>query len=702
MGFDQLHPAVQHHIVNSLGWRSLRPLQEEAVAPLLAGEDAVLLAPTAGGKTEAAMFPLLSRMVAEDWRGVGILYVCPLRALLNNLAPRLEMYAGLLGRQVGVWHGDIPRSHRQRMLAEPPDVLLITPESLEAMLISATIDPRGFLSTVQSVVVDEVHAFAGDDRGWHLLAVLGRLERLAGRRFQRVGLSATVGNPHDLLTWLQAGGAVPGQVVAPVASVGGEDVPTDVRIDHVGKLEHAAHVIASLHRGEKRLVFVDSRARVESLAARLRGLEVQTYVSHSSVSVEERRQAEQAFAEDTNCVIVATSSLELGLDVGDLDRVIQVDAPTEVASFLQRLGRTGRRAGSVRNCLFLTTDDNAFLQAVGLCRLWQQGYVEPVVPPPQPYHLLAHQLLALALQEGQVGDTTWWEWLASVPGFAAMPRHERQAVVDHLVTTGMLRSEEGMLSMGPTGEDHFGRRHFLELTSVFTAPPEFTVMHGRTEVGRVHQRTFQVRTGGRSVLLLAGRPWAVLHLDWPKRIAQVEPATGDGKSTWIGGSRPQGGRLARSVRRVLADDAVPPWLTRRGQSKLEELRADYWWVKEGRTAYRRDDAGKPRWWTFAGFLANAQLAELLGPMADGTRRLDNHSIPLVEHVTVEGLRHVVSNAPPDVAAVLPPEIDQDAIDGLKFAEALPPRLARWVLAARSIEPASVELALAESVASVTE
>jgi len=217
MAVAQLHPSILHHVVNTLGWPSLRPLQEQAVAAVMRGDDALLIAPTAGGKTEAALFPLLSRMDEEDWTGLSVLYVCPLRALLNNLEPRVASYAAWLGRRAQVRHGDTPVGERRRMQEDPPDILLTTPESLEAMLISTLVTPHELFGRLRAVVIDEVHAFAGDDRGWHLLAVLERLTRLAGRRLQRIGLSATIGNPQALLGWLQGSGqgVRPGAVVAP-------------------------------------------------------------------------------------------------------------------------------------------------------------------------------------------------------------------------------------------------------------------------------------------------------------------------------------------------------------------------------------------------------------------------------------------------------------------------------------------------------
>src|SRR5262249_39050752 len=168
-------------------------------------------APTAGGKTEAGVFPVISRMLDEGWRDLSVLYVCPLRALLNNIEPRMQRYTAMVGRRVALWHGDVADSSRRQILREPPDILLTTPESLEAMLISTRVEHGAWFATLRAVIVDELHAFAGDDRGWHLLALLQRLEGLCGQPLQRIGLSATLGNPETLLTWLARGR--PGQIV---------------------------------------------------------------------------------------------------------------------------------------------------------------------------------------------------------------------------------------------------------------------------------------------------------------------------------------------------------------------------------------------------------------------------------------------------------------------------------------------------------
>jgi ATP-dependent helicase Lhr and Lhr-like helicase len=423
--FDTLHPALQHHIVNSLGWRELRPFQEAVIPAILAGKHLLILAPTAGGKTEAAFFPVLSRMLSEGWTGLSVLYICPIKALLNNLDARLQRYCALVGRRVALWHGDIKTPARRRILRDPPDCLLTTPESLEVMLVSPNVDARSLFSKLQVAIIDEIHAFAGDDRGWHLLAVLERITRLAGREVQRLGLSATVGNPAILMDWLAGSCTREREVFLPLE----DQSPAEVTLDYVGSLQNAAVVISRLHRGEKRLVFIDSRARAEQLAHALRQREVTTFITHSSLSREQRHMAEEAFALRDDCVIVATSVLELGIDVGTLDRVIQIDAPPTVSSFLQRMGRTGRRSGTSRNCLFLATGDEALMQAAGLIDLWASGYIEPITPPPKPWHILAQQVMALALQEHGIGRQDWLHWISNVPAFARLP----MAQIDSLV-----------------------------------------------------------------------------------------------------------------------------------------------------------------------------------------------------------------------------------------------------------------------------
>jgi ATP-dependent Lhr-like helicase len=706
---DRLDPVVVHHIVNSLGWPDLRPLQRAAITPLMDGEDAVLLAPTAGGKTEAACFPLLSAMAEQKWTGISVLYLCPLKALLNNLVGRVDTYAQWLGRQAALWHGDTKESQRQRIRTEAPNILLTTPESLEAMLIGVKTDHARLLGSVRAVVVDEVHAFAGDDRGWHLLAVLERLERVTGRPIQRIGLSATVGNPEHLLHWLQGASAVsrPGRVVAPgvrLPSSGGtgdgkepsaERPPRpagEVELDYVGSLDNAAKLIATLHRGEKRLVFCDSRAQVEQLGAALRAREVTVFLSHASLSVDERTRSEQAFAEARDCVIVSTSTLELGIDVGDLDRVIQIDSPATVASFLQRIGRTGRRSGTVRNCVFLTTRKDTLLQAAGVLLLWSRGWVEPVLPPPAPRHLVAQQLLAITLQQHKLGDQLWdrqWNGLAPFDRSAA-------PILRFLTDEGFLDSDGGMLFVGPEAERRFGKRHFIELTASFTAPPQFTVLSGRTEIGRTDPSVLTEERPGPRRLLLGGRSWQVTYIDWLRKRVFVEPADGGGVAKWMsGGIAGLSYALTRAMREVLLGEDPPVSLTRRAEACLAEQRESDApdTVHPAGTLVTRVGTSV-RWWTWAGYRANATLAATLQSVTDPLQRPTDCWVRLRDDLTPAAWRAARESVGDNLVL---PDIDHRAVRGLKFSVALPERLAVATVAARLADFDSARKVLGEPV-----
>lgn len=671
--FDQLHPGLQYHLANTLRWTDLRPTQAAAVPSILRGDDCVVLAPTAGGKTEAAAFPLLTRMVDEPWEGLSVLYVCPLKALLNNLQPRLDTYAQWMGRSAALWHGDVGQPARQRILAARPDILLTTPESLESMLVSTKVDPRIFFAGVRAVVVDEIHAFAGDDRGWHLLAVLERLSRVAGRPLQRIGLSATVGNPESLSAWLQ--GSFQNRtrtVVAPPAPVGGAP---DITVDYVHSIPNAAKIITALHRGEKRLVFVDSRRRAEELGAALRDNEVTTYLSHSSLSATERRRSEQAFANERDTVIVATSTLELGIDIGDLDRVIQIGSPRTVASFLQRLGRTGRRTSTSRNCLFLCIDDDELLLSTGMLLAWSHGWVEPVEPPRLPLHIAAQQLLAATLQEHRLGRSTWKQWWGSLPVFD----DHADAIFDHLVDNGFLDADGDLLHIGPEAERRFGHRYFSELTAVFSAPPEFSVMAGRMDVGTIGPESLVEKVEGPRVLLLGGRSWQVTHTDWKRRKVWVDPVDSGGKAQWSGLPAGIGFVVARSMRDVLLGTDPPGvTLTTRARDRLRDLRASLaQTVNTGGLVVHLPSDTSGRWFTWAGTAANRTLVASLSRVLDPRQRIDERSVRVLPGVTARGLADAMASV-----EWTDPEVDRAALSGLKFSEALPEALARRTLAAR--------------------
>ena len=289
--FFQLSQRLQHGISHALGWSSLRPVQERTIEAILAGRNCVVLAPTAGGKTEAAFFPILDIVYREKLEPVCVLYVSPIRALLNNQEPRLTQIAGLVGSAAFKWHGDVGQVDRQRFLAEPVHLLMTTPESLEVMLISPKIDTARLFAGLRFVVIDEIHSFAAGDRGAHLMAVLERLARHSAHDIQRIGLSATVGDPQVIGQWMQGSSQRPMTVIAPPR----EPVSRLIRVDTYDDGEELAQRVAPLARGRKTLFFVEGRRFAEGVKQALSEVTALSYVHHSSVGRELREEAEQSF-----------------------------------------------------------------------------------------------------------------------------------------------------------------------------------------------------------------------------------------------------------------------------------------------------------------------------------------------------------------------------------------------------------------------
>jgi ATP-dependent Lhr-like helicase len=560
------------------------------------------------------------------------------------------------------------------------------------MLISTNPQMKTHLSNLRAVVVDEIHAFAGDDRGWHLLCVLERLNARVGHELQRIGLSATVGNPEQLLQWLAAGSSKPQTVVQPPVETG---LGAEVTLDFVGSLENAATVISRLHRGEKRLVFCDSRSRVEKLAGLLKSSGIQAFVSHSSLSISERRRAEDAFAHGDDCVIVSTSTLELGIDVGDLDRVIQIDAPGRVASFLQRLGRTGRRLGKARNCLFLCTNDDALLRGAALLHLWKNGYVEPIIPPALPYHIMAQQAMALCLEKSGLGRRDLFEQLQRLPPGKEMAEATIAAILDHMVANQLLATDEVRYFVGEKGENTFGRRNFIELVSVFTSAPVLTVTDGRQDLGMVDQNLFFSCTPAEGRLIsLAGRGWHVMRVDWKERRVYVMATDLIGKTTWLGASAGLSLKMCRAIREILQSEKVSACWSQRAASRLSELRDEFAFLKTDRTTIVHRPDGKMCWFTFGGEPINLALADVLKKKGMESEKTDDYGVYFTDGARREELESLLLRlTAADVITSM--GSNAEAEQALKFHECLPSILSSAEVVARRCAKSDLVIVLSE-------
>ena len=603
--FSRLSPRLQQSIVARLGWSSLRPVQELAGEALLAGSNAVVLAPTAGGKTEASIFPTLSLLLDNPAEGVGALYIAPIKALLNNQAERLGLYTEMVGLKRFVWHGDTTSHERRTFLREPAELLMTTPESLEVMLVSEKIDTRKLFGDLRIVIIDEIHALAGTDRGAHLLSVLERIARVSRHDLQRVGLSATVGNPAAILTWLQGSSKRPGVIVDPPK----QPARRQLLVARRPELANLATDAAKLARGGKSLFFCQSRSVTEAVAEHMRRVGTTVFVHHSAVSLEERTLAEERFHHGTDACIVCTSTLELGIDVGDLDRVLQHEAPDTVSSFLQRMGRTGRRAGQVANTTFFCETGTGVVQAIALIELAKAGWVEPVELSDRCWPVLVHQVLAMALAEEGVPPEAAWSHLSQVPDFKGIHRAEFERLIAWMLRDQALVLLDGRLLIGPKAERKFGRRNFMELYAVFSSPQSYNVETTAGQpLGTLSQGFVDRLVEGVSCFLLGGRPWAVLRISHDDRRLIVEAAPRGKKPTW-GGFIPSflGFDLCQQIGAVLTSAQSYAYLDAEAVTSLTEERLGM----DGITPDPRGGIivgeGEIRWWTFAGGRINSTL-----------------------------------------------------------------------------------------------
>lgn len=600
--FQRFHPRLQQAIISRLGWRSLREVQELSSEAILQGHNAIVLAPTAGGKTEAAFFPILSQLLQEPMAGTQCLYISPIRALLNNQEERLGLYTEMVGLSRFKWHGEAKPKDKQAFLREPCELLMTTPESLEVMLVSPSVPVQKIFENLRFVVVDEIHALADCDRGSHLMAVLERLRQYARFDFQRIGLSATVGNFEEILGWLQGSSQHPGLVINPPKPPSKKKL----EVKYLDDIEMADEVGRRAY-GKKSLFFTDSRRRAELVSQSLAHKQVDIYVHHSSISREERELAEAKVAGGKNVAIVCTSTLELGIDVGELDLIFQAEAPSTVASFLQRMGRTGRREGSVANTTFLATSSESMLQAIGLIELARGHWVEDVRMDFKAWHILVHQIMAMCLQSGAVRRNQVWQTLKGSSCFREIQAEAFHELVDYLKTEDYLSEESGLLSMGIKAEKTFGRKNFLELYSVFTSPSSYKVLSmGGQVLGTIDWQFADVIEVD-YCFLLSGKAWIVKRIGHGEKTVWVEKAP-KGKAPKWGGFAPMmlSYQLCRKIRDVLVSDQEFSYCDSATLKRLYEVRQDRYFLANHFAPMQVVDT-HIFWWTQAGGRINNTL-----------------------------------------------------------------------------------------------
>ena len=607
--FERYAPFVQDFIYRN-HWDNLRAIQVAAADAIFnTDENLLLTASTASGKTEAAFFPIITLFSEDPPASVGCIYVGPLKALINDQFLRLSDLCAEANIPVWHWHGDVAQSHKSKLMKHPSGILQITPESLEALLLHKHAAIPKLFGDLRFVVIDEVHSLLRGDRGGQTLCLIERLSRLAGVNPRRIGLSATIGDPEGTGAFLSLGTgrktlipqfeakgakwrlsmehfyvkdvqAAEGKQISDALPVLDEKTDTapensDPGIGYI--FEHT--------RGKKCLVFVNSREECEAVTTTLRQYCERQHepdrflIHHGNLSASYRETAEMLMKDDSQTMTtVTTATLELGIDIGRLERAFQIDAPWTVSSFLQRMGRTGRRelpqemwfviredAPEVRGML-PSTIPWKLLQGIAMVQLYlEERWVEPPRLDRLPFSLLYHQTMSILASCGELSPKALADRVLRLHYFHRITQEDYKVLLRHLIQTDHIQqTEQGGLIVGLAGERVVNSFKFY---GVFQENEEYTVRCEAQELGTV---VMPPPVGEK--LAIAGHVWTVLDIDHKRHQVYCELVKGSVPAYFGECPGDLHSRILARMRQVLQEDRSYPYLMKNAVARLEQAR----------------------------------------------------------------------------------------------------------------------------------
>lgn len=595
-------PSFIKEYIYSHSWESLREVQLFAANSIFNTDNNLLLtSSTASGKTEAAFFPILTDIWGNPPESVAVLYIAPLKSLINDQFYRIEELLSESEIRVTHWHGDVAASQKKKLLEHPEGILQITPESLEAMLINRSNDIPRIFSGLRYVVIDEIHTLAGTDRGNQIICQLTRIQRLIGSVPRRVGLSATVGKPEAAASWLGAGT----NRVTDISEQIRERVRWRLGMEHFYiqnlNFEQTVNTAekgekASLDAGyeyvydcvsdTKSLVFSNSREETEYVCATLRqiakkrGERDRFLIHHGNLSAALREEAELKMRDsEENVVTCATVTMELGIDIGRLERIIQIDAPNSVSAFLQRLGRSGRRGQPPEMMLVFREEEplpNAplpqlipwgLVRAIAIVQLYiEERFIEPPCAKREPYSLLFHQTLSTLASCGELSAAELADTVLSLPPFENISKENYRTLLVSMLNHDFIEmTEEKGLIAGLAAERLLNSYKFY---AVFKDSEDFTVRCESEEIGTI---TTPPPVGDR--FALAGRVWEVTETDVKRRLVYVKGVEGKMEISWPGEFGEINTKILERMYCVLTENTVYPYLKENAAHRLEVARS---------------------------------------------------------------------------------------------------------------------------------
>ena len=661
--FTRYAPFIQDYIYQS-GWQALRSVQNAAAEAIFNKDDNVLLtASTASGKTEAAFFPILTLLDEDPPHSVGVLYIAPLKALINDQFGRLSELCEEAGIQVTRWHGDVSHAQKRRLLRKPSGILQITPESLESLMINKHMEIPSLFGDLRFIVIDEVHSLLRGDRGMQTFCLIERMCRLADCRPRRIGLSATIGNPEEAGRFLGAGS---GRRTLIPRIEGGREVwrlsmehffNSGPQADEGRQLIDAAPVLEEASdsapkaadpgigyifehtRGRKCLIFTNSREECEALCQSLRQYCEANHepdrflIHHGNLSASYRESAEEEMKDDDSLLSVcATATLELGIDIGRLERAFQVDAPFTVSGFLQRMGRTGRR-GDPCEMWFVMREDHPepramlpqlipwyLIQGIALVQLYiEERFVEPPRTQRLPYSLLYHQTMSTLASCGEMTPAELATRVLTLSSFHLITQDDYRILLRHLIKIGHIdQTENGGLIVGLEGERIVNNYKFY---AVFQENVEYAVRAGAEELGTIVKPP---PIGDK--IAIAGRVWVVEEVDHRRREVCCTLVKGNIPAYFGDVAGDIHTRILERMYGVLKEQNSYPYLMRHAVCRLQEARESF--AKSGMRDHPLVHLGGNMWALFPwlgsyAFLALERMLKIRCKQRLGLKGLDS-------------------------------------------------------------------------------
>lgn len=629
---DYIDPRLQR-LIKDKGWISgLTDIQKKAIPILIKKEDCIIEAPTAGGKTEAVLFPVLTNAAKNKKESIQILYLAPLRALLNDIENRAKEYSNACGLHSFKWHGDVSQKDKIEALHKIPQVLLTTPESLEAILLRKSSWSK-FFNDLQCIIIDEAHNFASSDRGSHIISLLERIEFQINKKPQRIALSATIGNPDEMLKWIAGKNRKPGTRIS-VHSF--KEKEKDYQVQHfIPDIINDQEVNPDYIRlmkfhdlvtgNKKSIAFCPSRKKAEEIASAINLINehytsrnpIKIRTHHSSVSKFYREDAEKRIKikndlESELHAIISTSTLELGIDIGELDQVIQFDALTSSSAFLQRVGRTGRRPGKPQFFRGLTVNEDDLILLTAVVNLGLKGTSEFINFPKRSFHILAHQLICLSLQNYGINKDKAWHILSSVYCFSKIEFFEFEELVSYMVNEEYFRNVDGELVVAEETEKQFLSHNWKKLFAVFESGPLYEVFDEKNIVGTLDE-SFVESQQVPFYIILGGIEWEAFKVKEKNHQVFVKKTkTGQAPKWDVFSGLEVPYITAKEVGKLLFSNSTPEFLTvdakeifNSVQIRLEHLNWDtnLWVIVK--------DSSEIKIWTFAGERINRTLVKLI-------------------------------------------------------------------------------------------